>query len=285
MTNEVKEEEVWKTYSEFPFIEVSNFGNVRTKDRYVSSKNGSKRLVKGHVLKQYLQKNGYLSVAFKVNGKQFNRLVHRMVSICFIPNLNNYPEVNHIDNDRTNNSVNNLEWCTRKYNEAYKKNFGTPQAELFGRPVFAVNLRSGKVIRFESQREAARQLGINQGDISMVVKGKLNQAGGYWFTENRNEITEKKIQEIKAKMVFLGGVITVNLDTFDILYFESQSEAARHLGVSVGNLNMVLKGQRNKTGGCWFCYADDNVVEKTRIKFGDEVAKKVKKLMSERKTM
>lgn len=283
MTNEAKEQEIWKTYPKYPFVEVSNLGRARTKDRYVTVKGRGKRLVKGRILKQYLQKNGYMFVNFKVNGKQINLLIHRMVAITFIPSPNNYLEVNHIDNDPTNNAISNLEWCTRKYNEDCKKKFGTSQAELFGHPVFVVDLKIGKILRFESQHEAARQLGVGQGNINSVIKGKLYQIGGYWFTEDESEITEEKIQEIKEKMELRGCVIAINIETSGVLWFESQSEAARQLSISRGNINEVIKGKRNKAKGFWFCYADEDALEKTRSKFGDKVADKVEKLLNERK--
>ena len=275
------EEEVWKQYPDYDFIEVSNLGNVRTKDRWVIRSDGRKQFVKGRVLKQQLCKNGYMYVHFTTNGKQVALRVNRMVAIAFIPNPHNYPVVNHLDNNRTNNAISNLEWCSKNANEAYKNNFGSSPAQVLGRPVFAVNLETGKVFYFESQSEAARKLGISQGDIGMVVRGERNQAGGYWFTENENEITEEKIREIKDNIQFSGGVIAVNPETVEIFCFESQHEAARQLGVSVGNLNMVIKGKRNKAGGYWFCRADKNAIEKVRVKFGDEIAKKVEELMKQ----
>ena len=140
MTNEANEEEIWKNYPEFPFIEANQFGEVRTKDRIVKSKDGRNYHIKGRVLKQRDNGYGYMCVKFKINGKNITRYVHRIVATCFIPNPDNLPEVNHKDNDRTNNSVSNLEWCSRQYNNNYKKNFGTTSAELFGRSVFAVEL-------------------------------------------------------------------------------------------------------------------------------------------------
>lgn len=280
MVNETKEKEIWKQYPKYSWIEVSNLGRVRTKDHWVTYKDGRKRLFKGKVLKQHLQKNGYVYVSTRGNGKDIHLLVHRAVAICFLPNPNNLPEVNHIDNNPKNNRLDNLEWCSRKYNEDYKKKFGTSPAEVLGRPVFAVNLETGRVFYFKSQCEAARQLGISQQSVSAVIKGRLNQADGYWFTEDESEITEEKIREVKSNMRFLGGVIVINTDTFEVFYFESQSEAARQLGISVGSVNDVLKGRYYKTYGCWFCYADDTTVEKTRSKFGDKITKEVEKLMS-----
>lgn len=279
MTNAVREQEVWKQYPDYDFIEVSNLGRVRTKDRTVTYKNGKKYHYKGRVLKQKLQKNGYMQVCICMNGKRVWLFVHRMVAITFIPNPNNYPQVNHIDNDRTNNSASNLEWCTPQYNNDYRKNFGTSPAQIFGHHVYAVDLKTGKVLIFKSQREAGRQLGIDPSNIAKVAKGQQVIAGGYWFTEDDSEITEKKIQEIKASAHFFCGVIVVNLDNFKVLWFKSQSEAACKLNISAQSINSVVKGRQDKACGYWFCYADENAVEKVRAKFGDKVAKKVEELM------
>ena len=208
MTSEAREQEIWKVYPKIPFIEASNLGRIRTKDRYVPVSGRGKRLIKGRVLKQHLDNNGYLCVRFKVNGKLVHLRVHRIIAISFIPNPNNYPEVNHKDNDRTNAAISNLEWCTSKYNSDYKKNFGTSPADVQGKSVIAVNLKTGKVFKFESQHEAAKQL------------------------------------EILAQ-----------------------------------SINKVLKGRMNKTHDYWFCYVNENVVEKVRAKFGDKVANEVEKLM------
>lgn len=65
--------------------------------------------------------NGYLTACFWKNNKQTKILLHRLVASLFIPNPNDYNEVNHIDEDKTNNCVDNLEWCTRQYNQNYGK--------------------------------------------------------------------------------------------------------------------------------------------------------------------
>lgn len=277
--NNTKEQPIWKPYPDYPFIEANQFGKIRTKDRVVTDKNGRKIHIKGHVLKQYLNKNGYMRVQFRLNGKTINLLVHRIVATCFIPNPNNYPQVNHIDCDRTNNRVDNLEWCTSQYNIAYCFKMGHWVNNNPGHPVYAVDLKTGKVLRFESQMEAARQLGVSVGDLNNVIKGLYIQTGGYWFTEDESKITEEKINEIKNNMHFFGGVIAVDLETFTVLRFDSQAEAERQLGVNHGHINEVIKGKRNKAGNHWFCYADENATEKTRAKFGDDMANKVKELI------
>ena len=108
------EEEIWRPYPDYDFIQASNLGRVRTKDRYVRGRNGSKRLIKSRVLKQRDNGLGYMLITFRANGKIVTLLIHRVVAICFLPNPDNLPEVNHIDCDRANNRLENLEWCTRQ---------------------------------------------------------------------------------------------------------------------------------------------------------------------------
>lgn len=277
-----KEEAVWKTYPGIDFLQANQFGEIRTVDHYTTYKDGRKGLIKGHVLKQQPDDKGYLQVDISVNGKPITLRVHRIVAICFLPNPDNLPQVNHKDCDRTNNNVSNLEWCTPQYNTAYREKYGKSAAKVSGRPVFAVNLKTLEVLHFESQSEAARQLGVDDTSVNSVIKGRLKQAGGFWFTENKSEITKEKIQEIKNKAHFWGGVFAVNLKTGGVLHFESQGEAARQLGVSVSSVNGVLKGRQKTAKGFWLCYADEHAIEKTRVKFGNEVANKVKELINEK---
>ena len=274
-----EEKIIWKPYPDYPFIEANQFGEVRTRDRVVPVKGGSKRLVKGRVLKQSNNGHGYMVVEFSMNNKTVQLYIHRIVASAFIPNPDNLPQVNHKDNNRANNAVSNLEWCDRQYNEAYKKKFGTSQAEVSGKSVFAVNLETLEVLHFETETEAARQLRISVSNINNILKGRHRQAGGYLFVENESEITKEKIQETKNSMHFLGDVIAVNLETFKVLRFVSQSEASKQLGIDNSGINTVLKGKQKKTHGYYFCYANEDAIEKVRDKFGDEVASEVQKIM------
>ena len=99
--------------------EVSNTGQVRSFDRYVKYSNGRIHLHKGKVLSPSIRYDGYLVVLLSYNGKHKMFSVHRLVAEAFIPNPDNLPQVNHKDEDKTNNSVENLEWCDNKYNMNY----------------------------------------------------------------------------------------------------------------------------------------------------------------------
>lgn len=76
-------------------------------------------------------------------------------------------------------------------------------------------------------------------------------------------------------------VITINQETFKVFWFKSRHEASRHLGFAYQNVGAVISGKQNTAGGYSFFNVDENAVEKTRVKFGDEIAEKVEKLISE----
>ena len=178
--------EIWKAHPEYAGIEVSTLGRVRTLDKAVPCRGNGTRLVKGRVLKQRGTNNGYLQVHFKVDGKDVHKYVHRLVAQTFILNPNNFPEVNHLDCNRKNNNVSNLEWCSNAYNNWYRVKFGKSQ----GVPVLAVNLKTLEVSKFPSQSEAGRELGVYQPNITRVIKGNLNQTHGYWFVNDDNKATD-----------------------------------------------------------------------------------------------
>ena len=101
--------------------QVSCYGTIKSVDKVVKNKNGY-RTIKRKILTPKFDKYGYLKVGLTKEGKQKYKFVHRLVAETFIPNPNNYPIVNHIDGDKTNNHISNLEWCTQQYNvkHAYK---------------------------------------------------------------------------------------------------------------------------------------------------------------------
>ena len=105
--------EEWK-----PIIITKNGVVYDYSDKYlISNKGNIYSLIKKKILKQVVDRLGYCNIGFGHNKERFK--VHRLVAEAFIPNPNNLPEVNHIDCDKTNNCVKNLEWCDRTYNNRY----------------------------------------------------------------------------------------------------------------------------------------------------------------------
>ena len=117
--------EVWVDIIGFEGLyQVSNLGNVKSMSHvqcYVDSINRTcTRTRKGRVLIPALMRdNGYLGVTLYKNGVRCTRAVHRLVAEAFIPNTDGLPQVNHRDEDKTNNRIDNLEWCTTSYNVNY----------------------------------------------------------------------------------------------------------------------------------------------------------------------
>lgn len=154
--------EVWKDIKGYDNYEVSTEGQVRNKKT-------------GLILKPRVNRGGYLSVVLYSNGKAISKYIHRLVAEAFIPNPENKPEVNHIDEDKTNNRVENLNWMTGKENI----NYGT-RTERTQIPIYALYPDDTDEY-FPSTHAAARELGLWQAHIVDVLKGRFKTTGGLRF--------------------------------------------------------------------------------------------------------
>lgn len=128
------------------------------------------------IVKPQLNQYGYYRIGLTKNNKRTHHSVHRLVAKVFIPNSDNLPTVNHKDEDKTNNCVNNLEWCTRKYNS----NYGTciaRRSEKYKRPVKCIETG----IIYDSVTSASKSTGIVLSNISAVCNHRIGYktAGGY----------------------------------------------------------------------------------------------------------
>jgi hypothetical protein len=163
---------IWKTISLTPYYEVSNDGMVRNKE--------TKKILKGSY-----DKDGYIHVCLRLGLEKYKTpSIHRLVAQTFLDNKNNLPCVNHINEIKTDNRVENLEWCTNEYNY----NYGTGQQrarkhnkERNSKKVKAV--KDGKEYFFSSRKEASRELNLNRANIIHCLKGNISQTGGYKFEE------------------------------------------------------------------------------------------------------
>lgn len=114
-------QEIWKDINGYEGLyQISNLGNVKSIQYFNHANN--KIYPRNKLLKPLINEKGYFRVDLFKLGKTKRCRIHRLVAEAFIPNLNNFPEVNHIDGNKSNNRVDNLEWCTHKHNmkEAYR---------------------------------------------------------------------------------------------------------------------------------------------------------------------
>ena len=160
--------EIWKFIKGYEDYQVSSFGRVK------SLKNGKEK-----ILSPGTTRDNYKIVILSKNNKIKKTFrVHRLVAMSFLPNPNNYPQVNHKDENPSNNNVENLEWCTSKYNI----NYGTRtkrMSESRSKKVDQFNLEGNFIRTWISMCQVERELGISHGHISNCCKGKRKSAGKF----------------------------------------------------------------------------------------------------------
>lgn len=172
------EKEIWKPIKNYEGLyEVSNCGNVKSlsKKVKVGIKNNEFAIRKERILKQALHRCGYKRVTLSNNKNDKNYYVHRLVAEAFIENPNNYKYVNHKDENKQNNNVNNLEWCSFEYNINYGTRTKRASKNMRGKhnkPVYQYDYEGNFIRKWDSFTEIERKLGYNASNICACCKGK-----------------------------------------------------------------------------------------------------------------
>lgn len=162
--------EEWKEVYAFDILfEVSNLGRIRTK---YHGKQGYKKEYR--YIEPLDNGKGYLRINIKRNGNQKTVYIHRLVAEAFVPNPDGFVEINHKDENKKNNSADNLEWCTHLYNCHYgTRNERTGRAHA--KKIVCVELN--KI--YDSLREAAKDMDVGKTAISNCLKGRSKSCAGY----------------------------------------------------------------------------------------------------------
>lgn len=206
----------------------------------VSDKGRVMNLKSGRILKAGVNSHCYEWVALCKDGKVKQCTIHRLVAEAFLENPNNLPQVNHVDEDPTNNDVRNLAWVTASQNNrhsAHKRSCKISQYSI-----------DGEYIReWESFKEIERELGFNKGFINMCCKGKQKTAYGYRW-EYADPSQQRK---------FNRPIVVMTKDDDFIAEFRNINEASICLGIYVGNIWFALNGIYKTSGGFKFQYLDE----------------------------
>lgn len=200
-------QEIWKNIEGYDGYQVSNLGNVKSLNY---NKTGKEK-----IMKLCKDKYGYLTLILYKEGKNKFMRVHRLVADAFIKNPNNLPQVNHRNEDKTDNRVENLEFCDAKYNMNFcTRNERSSKSKTNGK-------KSKKVICIEtgvtypSLSEVHRQFGFSESNISAACRGKYKQSYGYHW---------KFVDQFKIDQIFSNKYL--KLKYFLYLYNEERSKAS-----------------------------------------------------------
>ena len=173
--NDCVEQEIWKPVKDFEGIyEVSNFGRVRSFEKGCNHPE--------MILKPIVKADGYTLVNLYYAHRKFKaRYVHRLVAQAFIPNPNNYPQVNHKDENKQNNRAENLEWCTAHYNWHYSnvgEKFFSKAKKASSKPV--ILYQYGRVIgEYDSAHDAAKAIGVSDMTLRSWANNKHKGFNGF----------------------------------------------------------------------------------------------------------
>ena len=259
--------EIWKDVAGYEgYYRVSNYGRVK------SLKSKTKNA--DNVLSAARGTGGYLFVTLRKSGNQKHFDIHRLVANAFIPNPENFPQVNHKNGIKGDNLTNNLEWVTQSGNikhaysmglmentrAALRKKSKTPEGrrqldvlhKSKQKAVFAICVREGNIKRFASAREASKELKINRHIVRRVAQ-ELQLYAGEWlfaYEDTSGERIKNRLKEAAEEMN-REKIILINIKTQEEVRFKNQTEAALHLGVTATAVNNAINGRRPTVRGCY----------------------------------
>ena len=199
-----KSQEEWKFIPGYEGLYMaSRNGRIKSIDRIITRHKHGEYLRGGNIMKFYADKDGYYHVKLSKNGIAKDHMVSRLVAFTFIKNEFGKSEINHIDGCKTNNHVENLEWCTRSENQKHAFDTGLQRPTMVGmsginspvsKPIIQF-INSKDIIEYINIEEAHLKTGISSAHISEVCNKKIHRytAGGFkWMFKKDYEYVTKK---------------------------------------------------------------------------------------------
>lgn len=170
--------EKWKDIRGYEGLyQVSNLGRVKALDRVIKTSVGLRKY-KEQLLSLQNNNEGYKFVILQNAGKRMTKYVQVLVAEAFIPNPDNLPYVNHKDENKSNNTVSNLEWCTAQYNNCYGSRLDRISAK-YGRSIIQYDLEGNFIKEWDSTRLAALSMKCDKKNINCCLTGKTKTACGF----------------------------------------------------------------------------------------------------------
>lgn len=183
--------EIWKDINEFKGIyQISNQGRIKRLPYSIIKNNGKKQSWSEKILSPTKDASGYYGIrsGTKTTGKSKTLRIHRLVAEAFIPNPDKLPCVNHIDGNKLNNCVDNLEWCTYKENIQHAFENGLRNDT---KKVIQYDLNNNYIATYNSIREAKRKTGTRNTEINGCLHKIYKQSNGYiWKYADDNNLKE-----------------------------------------------------------------------------------------------
>lgn len=175
-------EEIWRPIPDYEGIyEVSNLGRIKSLERTKKSRNGTVQKVaeKIRALSYGTKGDSYAYVVLSKNGKNKTFLVHRIVAQVFLENPNDLPIINHKDENKRNDSVDNLEWCDYSYNNTYRNIHLKRDLSNVCRKIIQYDLDMNEIKRWDSVVSVEKELNLKSENILKCCKGDRIHCGGF----------------------------------------------------------------------------------------------------------
>ena len=181
-------EEIWKDIPGYEkYYMASTLGRIKSKDRVIKTVLKGKEIKyikRGRIMTPCLNSGKYLGLPINTDKLKKNENVHRLIAITFLPNPNNLPCVNHKDENKLNNCIDNLEWCTVNYNVNYGYRNHNVSKSLKNNPkiskiVLQFDTKGNLIKEWSSLNQIKRELNLNISRISLKCRGKVKQFGNY----------------------------------------------------------------------------------------------------------